>query len=129
MGLLDIDTELTKLTRDHLNEMGFDRQTNLHSFKEFYRKDIFIIKIDSHKDMKLHCSMHCMAIAYVESDGIRFKISLINCTAWNKSYIEKYAKHLNFKTEYFETAKDYLDEDFLYDYFRKQQPQNQYKIY
>lgn len=126
MGLLDIDTELTEITKDHLIMMGFDRQTNLYDFKEFYRKDIFIIKIDSRKDM----SMHCIVIAYVESDGIRFKVSLVNCTAWNKSYIKDYVKHLNFKTEYFETAKDYLSKDFLYDYFRKQQPQNQqYKKY
>lgn len=122
MSILDIDTELTEITKDHMIMMEFYHQTNSRNFKEFYRKDIFIIKTDSHKDMKLHCSMHCMAIAYVESDGIRFKVSLVNCTAWNKSYIKEYVKPLNFKTEYFETTEYYLNEDFLYDYFRKQQP-------
>jgi hypothetical protein len=66
--------------------------------------------------------MHCIAIAYVEPDGINFKVSLVNCTAWNKSYIKDHVKHLNFKTEYFEIAKDYLNKDFLYDYFRNQLP-------
>jgi hypothetical protein len=124
MGLLDIDTELTetKITKEHLDMMGFECQTNLHTFKKFYRKDIFIIKINSRNDIKLHCSMHCIAIAYVEPEGINFKVSLVNCTAWNKSYIKDHAKHLNFKTEYFEIAKDYLNKDFLYDYFRNQLP-------
>lgn len=120
MGLLDIDTELTEITKDHLDMMGFECQTNLHNFKKFYRKDIFIIKTDSYKEVGLHCSMHCMAIAYVEPDGINFKVSLVNCTAWDKSYIKEYAKYLNFKTEYFEIAQNYLSKDFLYDYFRKQ---------
>ena len=46
MGLLDIDTELTKLTRDHLKEFGFDQRFSqiIDGLNDFYRKYIIIIK-------------------------------------------------------------------------------------
>lgn len=77
MSVLDIAPELTELTRDHLKEFGFDQMTSL---KDFYRKDIIIIKPGE-------MNMHCIALAQVMPFGILFKISLVNCISRNKIYI------------------------------------------
>ena len=114
MGLLDIDTELTKLTRDHLKEFGFDQRFSqiIDGLNDFYRKDIIIIKPG---DM----NMHCIALAQVVPSGIHFKISLINYMSENRIYIRTCHK-FEFETEYYEIAANYLEKDYLLDYFKKQ---------
>ena len=109
MSILDITPELTELTRDHLKEFGFDQMVSL---KDFYRKDIVIMKPGD-------ANIHCIALAQVVPFGILFKISLVNCISRNKIFIRTSPK-FEFKTEYYEIAANYLENDYLLGYFKKQ---------